>query len=138
MIKNPITRKYDDLEEYAPKPQEEEKSIPPGTRWTDEKRRKEHEENLFETQRLIQFSEQFPGIKTTSDLDEQIEAWAEMRTDPDAATKYPGLPKDDASFDFMVQKMRQDFEAIQKAGGADVIRNRLARMQSISWDEEEE
>lgn len=122
----------------TPTPTQAGRQIPPGTRWTEEKRRNEHQASLVETQSLIQFSEQFPGIKTTSDLDEQIEAWAEMRTDPDAATKYPGLPKDDASFDFMVRKMREDFSAIQKAGGADGIRNRLARMQSISWDEEEE
>lgn len=138
MIKNPITRKYEDLTEYAPKPPEEEKQIPPGTRWTDEKRRKEHQEALVVTQDLHQFAEKFPGMKTTQDLEEQIAAWEEMREEPDAATKYPGLPQDEVEFDSMVEKIRQNFDAVQKAGGLDGIRSRLARLQSISWDEEEE
>jgi hypothetical protein len=138
MIKNPITRKYDDLKEYAPNPPEEEKPIPPGTRWTDEKKRKEHQESLVVTQNLNQFAEQFPGMKTTQDLEEQIAAWEEMRGEPDAATKYPGLPQDESEFDSMVEKIRQNFDEVQKAGGLDGIRSRLARLQSISWDEEEE
>jgi len=142
MIKNPITRKYDDLSQYATKPPEEEKPIPPGARWTDEKRRKEHQEALVIAQNLNQFAEQFaehfPGIKTMRDLNEQIAAWEEMRGEPDAATKYPGLPQVDDEFDLMVEKIRQDFDAVQKAGGLDGIRSRLSRLQSISWDEEEE
>jgi len=142
MIKNPITRKYDDLSQYATKPPEEEKPIPPGARWTDEKRRKEHQEALVIAQNLNQFAEQFaehfPGIKTMRDLNEQIAAWEEMRGEPDAATKYPGLPQVDYEFDLMVEKIRQDFDAVQKAGGLDGIRSRLSRLQSISWDEEEE
>lgn len=138
MIKNPITGKYDDLEPYAPNPPEEEKSIPPGTRWIDEKRRKEHQEALVVAQNLNQFAEKFPGMKTTQDLEEQIAAWEEMRGEPDAATKYPGIPQDEYEFDSMVEKIRQNFYEVQKAGGLDGIRSRLARLQSISWDEEEE
>ena len=138
MIKNPITRKYDDLETYAPEPPKEEKPIPPGTRWTDEKKRKEHQESLVVTQNLHQFAEKFPGMKTTQDLEEQIAAWEEMRGEPDAETKYPGLPQDEFEFDSMVEKIRQNFDAVQKAGGLDGISSRLARLQSISWDEEEE